>query len=243
MDIKGITAVVTGAGSGIGAATAELLARSGAEVVVVDVDADAAGATAGRIGGRAVAGDVSDPATWDRIIEAAPGVRLAHLNAGVYGHAGPIDELPLDTYRRVVAANLDGVVLGTRAMVGAMRRTGGGAIVATASMAGLFPFAGNPVYTATKHAVVGFVRALAPSLEPAGIRIGAVCPGVVDTPMVAQAADLHDISRAMPLIAPAEVAAAVVDVATSGPTGRCVAVLPGREPVDWTFTDLTNLAV
>src|SRR4029079_7728618 len=88
------------------------------------------------------------------------GLDVAYLNAGRYGYSGPIDELPLDLYRQTLGANVDGVVLGVRASVPAMRAKGGGAIVATASVAGLVAFPPNPLYTLTKQAVTGFVQAL-----------------------------------------------------------------------------------
>ena len=93
------------------------------------------------------------------------GLRAVHLNAGVYGHMGPIEDLPVDVYRRTVDANIGGVVLGTRACVPALRANGGGAIVVTASVAGVIAFGGNPLYTLTKQAVAGFVAAVAPTLE------------------------------------------------------------------------------
>ncbi len=160
---------------------------------------------------------------------------VVHLNAGVYGHTGPIDELPDDVYERVVAANIGGVVLGTRTAVAAMRGRGG-SIVATASMAGLVPFPPNPLYTATKHAVAGFVRAMAPTLAADSITINAVCPGIVDTPMtVGATGGLDPTELGISLIPPAKIASIVFDLATGGATGRCMAVWSGSEPVEWQF--------
>jgi NAD(P)-dependent dehydrogenase (short-subunit alcohol dehydrogenase family) len=237
-DLTGKVAVVTGAGSGIGRASAERLAEAGAHVVAVDLGDDSARATAHDVSGTAVAGDVADPNLW-RAVRAATdtlgGMDVVHLNAGVYGHTGPIDELPDDVYDRVVAANIGGVVLGTRTAVAAMRGRGG-SIVATASMAGLVPFPPNPLYTATKHAVAGFVRAMAPTLEPDAITINAVCPGIVDTPMTVGATGGLDPSElGIALIPPATIASIVFDLATSGATGRCMAVWSGGEPVEWQF--------
>jgi NAD(P)-dependent dehydrogenase (short-subunit alcohol dehydrogenase family) len=228
-ELTGKVAVVTGAGSGIGRASAERFAAAGARVVAVDLGADSAAATAHEVEGIAVAGDVSDPDLWLAVRSAADdlgGMDVIHLNAGVYGHTGPIDELPDDVYERVVAANIGGVVLGTRAAVATMRGRGG-SIVATASLAGLVPFPPNPVYTATKHAVTGFVRAMAPTLEPDRITINAVCPGVVDTPMTVGAAGGLD---------PSAIADVVFDLATGGRTGHCMAVWSQGEPVAWSFS-------
>ena len=235
--------VVTGAASGIGRAAATLFAGEGARVVVVDLDADAVDAVAQEVGGVGVAGSVADPELWDRVVGAAEGIDVAYLNAGVYGFNGPIDELPLDLYRRTIGANIDGVVLGTRAVVPVMRAAGGGSIVVTASVAGIVAFEGNPVYTLTKQAVAGFVRAVAPSLEADGITIDAVCPGVVDTPMTVEAAGGARIDpTAMPLIAPETIAGVALDLATTPGTGRCRAVRERGEPVDWRFPGWGDLA-
>jgi NAD(P)-dependent dehydrogenase (short-subunit alcohol dehydrogenase family) len=237
-ELEGKVAIVTGAGSGIGRASAERFAAAGAHVVAVDIGDDSAKATAHDVSGTPVCGDVSDPDLWRAAVTAANavgGLDLVHLNAGVYGHSGPIDELPDDVYERVVAANLGGVVLGTRSAVACMRGRGG-AIVATASMAGVVPFPPNPLYTATKHAVTGFVRAMAPTLIGDGITINAVCPGIVDTPMTTgAAAGLDPNQLGITLIPPTTIADVVFDLATGTATGQCMAVWAGVEPVEWSF--------
>ena len=244
--LDGKVAVVTGGGSGIGEAAVRLFADDGASVVVVDLDAETADAAAGAVGGRAVAGSVADPATWDVITETANGLGgldLAYLNAGVYGWDGPIEDLPLDVYERTLAANIGGVVLGVRAVVPVMQANGGGAIVATASVAGIVPFAPNPLYTLTKQAVTGFVTALAPNLIGYGITFNAVCPGVVDTPMTAGA--LHGLDASdlgFTLMRPVDIAQVVLDLALGDGTGRSVAVLPDRDPIEWTFPVWSDLS-
>jgi NAD(P)-dependent dehydrogenase (short-subunit alcohol dehydrogenase family) len=248
MRLEGRTAVVTGAGSGIGRATAELFASEGAVVVAVDRDGDAAEATAADVGGGAVAvaGDVADPALWHRVVATAGergGLHVAHLNAGVYGYTGPIDELPLDVYRRTIDANIGGVVLGTRAVVPPMRAGGGGAIVVTASAAAVVAFEPNPLYTLTKQAVGGFVRALASGLAADRISLDALCPGVVDTPMTVEALGGADpLPAGIPMLTPAAVAAQALDLALSEGTGRCRVVRELRDPVDWTFPTWGDLA-
>lgn len=237
--LDGKVAIVTGGASGIGLATVRALAAAGAAVVVADLDAERAGAVAAEVGGVAVGADVGEPADWDRIVAAATtafgGVDLAHLNAGVTTGEADIRALSDAAYRRIVRVNVDGVVFGTRAVVPAMEARGGGAIAATASLAGLIAFAPDPVYTLTKHAVVGFVRAVAPQLEPLGITINAVCPGMVDTPMVGPEAKAALEAAGFPLIPPADIAAAVLAAMTGGSTGQAYVCQAGRPPVPYAF--------
>ena len=246
MQLDGKTAVVTGGASGIGRVACDVFAEAGMHVIVVDLDADSTGAAAAAVGGTPIAGDVSDPSAWDRVAAAAEDrgdLAAVYLNAGVYGDTGPIDQLPLDVYQRTVGANIGGVVLGTRAMVPVLRRAGGGAIVVTASVAGIIAFEPNPIYTMTKQAVTGFVRAAAAGLSADGITIDAVCPGVVDTPMTTEAlggASAADLD--LRLIDPADIARAALALAGSDGTGRCRAVLGGGVEIDWAFPAWTDLA-
>ncbi|HSL65005.1 MAG TPA: SDR family NAD(P)-dependent oxidoreductase [Gaiellaceae bacterium] len=208
------SALVTGGRSGIGAAIVERLQAEGVdEVHVLDL---------------ADGFDVADPAAWDEV----PPVELACLNAGVISRTGDVAELPVEEYRRVLAANVDGVVLGTRAVARTMGA--GNAIVATASLAGLVAVPGDPVYSLTKHAVLGWVRSVAAQLEPRGIRVNAVCHGLVDTPMTAAVRDQLD-EKGLPLIPPAAVADAVLLAATDELTGQAWVVQPGREPLRFRF--------
>jgi NAD(P)-dependent dehydrogenase (short-subunit alcohol dehydrogenase family) len=237
--LDGRVAIVTGGASGIGRATAQALADAGASVVVADLDSERAGAVAAEVGGVAVGADVGEPGDWERIVASATaafgGVDLAHLNAGVTTGESDIRAVTDAAYRRIMRANVDGVVFGTRAVVPAMQARGGGAIVATASLAGLIAFAPDPIYTLTKHAVVGFVRAVAPQLEPLGITINAVCPGMVDTPMVGPEAKAVLESAGFPLIPPADIAAAVLAAMSGGATGQAYVCQAGRPPVPYAF--------
>lgn len=243
-------AIITGAGSGIGRAACQVFADAGARIVAVDVDADGVDESLAMCSGSghtAVVGSVADPVLWERAVAAAPDLDTVYLNAGVYGFNGPIDQLPLDLYRRTVDANIDGVVLGVRAVVPVLRANGGGAIVVTASVAGIVAFEGNPVYTLTKQAVAGFVRAVAPSLAADGVTIDAVCPAVVATPMTSEAmgdrsAPLPETSALGTLIEPATIARTALALATSEGTGRCRAVRQGSDTVDWRFPDFRDLA-
>jgi NAD(P)-dependent dehydrogenase (short-subunit alcohol dehydrogenase family) len=243
MKLENKNVIITGAGSGIGRAACRRFAAEGAHVVAVDIDASTLSTVAKEVGGQAVAGSVADPGLWERAVAAENSLDIVFLNAGVYGFHGPIDELPLDVFQRTVDANIAGVVLGTRATVPALRAGGGGAIVATASVAGVIAFEGNPIYTMTKQAVTGFVRALAPSLAVDRISLDAVCPGVVDTPMTVEAlggAVASDLG--IPLIDPTTIAEVALDLATTPGTGRCRVVRERSGEVDWSFPTWTDLA-
>ena len=207
------SAIVTGGRSGIGAAVVERLREEGTDVRVLDL---------------ADGFDVADPDAWEDVGPA----ELACLNAGVISRAGDVAELPVEEYRRVLAANVDGVVLGTRWAARTMAP--GGAVVATASLAGLVAVPGDPVYALTKHAVLGWVRSAAAQLEPRGIRVNAVCPGLVDTPMTAAVRDQLE-ERGLPLIPPAAVADAILLAARDEQTGQAWVVQPGREPLRFRF--------
>ena len=139
-------------------------------------------------------------------------------------------------YRRAMAVNVDGVVLGVRRLAQVM--PAGGRIVATASLAGLTAMPDDPVYAATKHAVVGFVRSVAPSLERRGIQINAVCPGIADTAMLGGAVRERLDAAGFPLVLAAAVADAVWLALGSGLTGHAWAVQPGRDPVDFHFPNV-----
>jgi NAD(P)-dependent dehydrogenase (short-subunit alcohol dehydrogenase family) len=189
----GAVAVVTGAASGIGRSLALLLARGGARVHVVDRDATGAAAVAEQIrsgGGDAVAHevDVTDAAAVEALaaeVFAAEGrVDLLFNNAGI-GHAGPVAETPLSDWRRVVEVNLMGVVHGAAAFVPRLLEQGRPAhIVNTASLAGLLPNPGMVPYSTTKAAVVGLSEALDGELAAQGIRVTALCPGIISTDIV-----------------------------------------------------------
>ena len=165
--------------------------------------------------------DVGDPEAWRSLEDEFD---VAFLNAGIGVGYPDVAELPEAEYRRIVGANLDGVVFGTRELAGRLMPNGG-SIVATASLAGLTGMPFDPAYTATKHAVVGWVRAAAPALTARGIRINALCPGFTDTPIVET--ELRE-SLDVPLIEPAFVAQAALRVLGDEETGRAWVVQPNR---------------
>lgn len=190
---KGQIAVVTGAGSGIGRSTALLLGKLGAKVHAADLNGAAAIHTASAIesaGGSAFGHtlDVTDAdavaAFAERVFEEDGRVDILHNNAGI-GHAGPIQDTPLEDWRRVLDVNIFGVINGLNAFVPKMLVQGGNAhIVNTASMAGLAASAGMAPYCTSKFGVVGMSLALDAELKPQGIRVTALCPGVIDTAIV-----------------------------------------------------------
>lgn len=203
-------ALVTGGRSGIGAAVVAALERDGTEVQVLDL---------------ADGFDVADPRAWD----AVGAVDFAALNAGVATGEGDVAKLTDEQYRRILSANVDGVVNGVRRLAQVMEP--GGAIVATASLAGLTTMELDPIYGGTKHFVVGFVRSVAKQLRERGVTINAVCPAIVDTPLLGEGGAERVRGAGYELLAPDEVAAAILQVARSGETGQAWPVIPGR-PVE-----------
>lgn len=222
-------AIVTGAGSGIGKAVAQRLSAEGARVVVADIDVASGSATARSIGGRFVATDVSDREAMSTLVRTAIDsfghLDIVHLNAGITTGNSDMKTLSTDAYKKAVSVNVDGVVYGVMASAPVLER--GGAILATASLAGLVAYPGDPIYALTKHAVVGFVRATAEQLAADGITLNAVCPGFVDTPILGGYADDFR-AAAFPLLAPEDVAESVVQIIRSGRTGEIFVCQPGR---------------
>ncbi len=236
--LEGKVAVVTGAASGIGLATARRLHSEGATIVAVDIAEAGTLKVADELEGIPVPADVSSPAAWELIARTARGlggVDIVHLNAGVTTGREDIADLGDDEYRRIMAVNIDGVVFGARAMVPELILRGGGAMVATSSLAGLIAFPGDPIYTLTKHAVVGLVRSLAPRLKEQHITVNAVCPSLVDTPLInGEIRDLI-IDSGFPLIGPEAVAEAVYHCVIGEETGKAIVVQAGLEPTAYRF--------
>jgi NAD(P)-dependent dehydrogenase (short-subunit alcohol dehydrogenase family) len=195
---------VTGGASGIGRAIVDLLERDGDEVTVLDV----------RTGF-----DVGDPAAW----ESVGAVELAFLNAGVTTGVADVTSVSDEAYQRIRGANLDGVVFGVRRLAAVMEP--GGAIVVTASLAGLVGMERDPLYTLTKHGVIGFVRSVAPQLALQRIRINALCPGYTDTGIVPD--ELRGVLD-VPLMEPAFVAEAALRALNDEETGGAWIAQPNR---------------
>ena len=196
-------ALVTGGRSGIGAAI--VAALGDADVTVLDL---------------ADGYDVGDAAMW-RTLDGE--FDAAFLNAGIAIGVQDLAELTDEEYRRIMGVNVDGVVLGVRELA-ARLMPNGGSIVATASLAGLTSAPLDPVYAATKHAVVGFVRAAAPGLAARGIRINALCPAFTDTRIVAE--EIRGLVP--PLMEPSFVAEAALRALNDEETGRAWVVQMNR---------------
>ena len=194
-------ALVTGAGSGIGRATALLLAAGGARVACLDIDAEGVTATVDQIGGRAlgIVADITDA----EAVEAALAAAAAELDgldavanvAGVGDFTGDVTETPPQEWSRVLEVNLTGTYHVSRAAIPHLRAAGGGAIANVASQFGLVGCLGSPAYCASKAGVVGLTRAMALDHAGEGIRVNCVCPGPVDTPMLWSGADTPQLSE------------------------------------------------
>jgi len=226
-ELEGKIAVVTGAGSGIGRESALAFAAAGAQVMVSDVVIDGGEETVAQIkaaGGEAtfMRADVSQRADVEALIrqtvETYGRLDCAHNNAGIEGDLAPTADCTEANWDRTIAINLKGVWLCMKYEIPQMLEQGGGVIVNTSSVAGLVGFVNLPAYVATKHGVAGLTRTAAVEYAQQGIRVNAVCPGVIHTPMVdrivggdveaaAQFTALEPVGR---MGLPAEVAQAVV---------------------------------
>jgi len=242
--LAGRVAVITGGGSGIGRATALLLAARGARLHVADLNLEAAEEVAGEIRARAGGAtahplDVSDAAAVEqlaaRIFELEGRVEILHNNAGI-GHGGNIEATTVQDWERVIQVNLLGVAYGVQAFVPRMLAQGRPAsVINTASMAGLVPTAKMAPYCASKFGVVGLSESLNAELSGRGIHVSAICPGIIDTPIVASGIMRGDVAALKDQAtsyysrrgaSPEEVAQAVLDTISSH---RMIVPVPRRQ--------------
>ena len=188
------TWLVTGASSGIGAAVVRAARQAGDDVIALDIDQTAGAQLAAATGAEFIPLDVSDPTAWQQLIDhwgerAVPD--RVHLNAGIQiaPPNAPLSDyqfeaMILERYQRMMGVNVDGVVFGLKALLPILQADS--AIVVTASLAGITPYAVDPLYAMSKHAVVGLVRSLGPTLAKRNILINALCPGGIDTNIIPQ---------------------------------------------------------
>jgi NAD(P)-dependent dehydrogenase (short-subunit alcohol dehydrogenase family) len=233
--VKGKVALITGAGSGIGRASAHMLAERGATVVVADINVDAGAETVAEIravGRQAifVQTDVSLEADCRALVE---GVMRSHgqldyavNNAGIDGEVLPLAEQSSATFQKVIAVNLAGVFFGMKHQIPAMLKQGRGAIVNTSSIAGLRAHPGIAPYVAAKHGVNGLTKTAAIEYGPQGIRVNSLCPGGVRTPM------LDEYLKSAP-----ELKAAIID---ANPLRRLGEAREMAEAVVWLCSDAAS---
>lgn len=190
--LHGKVAIVTGAGSGLGRASALRFAREGARVVCADADAGAAASAAAEIASAAgmaigvqvdVTRDDDVQRMADEAVRAFGGIDVLFANAGIAG-VGSVASTTRDTWDRVIAVNLTGVWLCSKAVLPAMQARGGGSVINQASIGGMVGFSGITPYAAAKAGVIGLTRQAAVEYAPIGIRFNAICPGTVVTPLV-----------------------------------------------------------
>ena len=212
MNIRGSTALVTGATSGIGRATAIALARVGAHVIATGRDADALAAVRDETGGTSVAADLANPADVERLaataLDGSQPVEILVNNAGI-GWEGPFAAMPSEKIDDLVAVNLLGSVHLTRALLPSMLERRSGHIVNVASIAGHVGVRDEALYAATKSALLTFSEGLRYEVQKSGVRVSAVSPGVVDTDFFARRGSPFRRRRPRP-IPPERVAHAIV---------------------------------
>ncbi|MFB6071353.1 MAG: SDR family oxidoreductase [Halobacterium sp.] len=248
MTVSGKVVAVTGAGAGMGEATAALFAERGASVVVVDLDGAAASATVDRIeadGGDAVAveADVSESgdvaAFVDRAVEEYGRLDVLHNNAGIPQESTPVEDVPEETWDRILDVNLKSAFLGAKHAVPLMREQGGGVILNTASTAAIRPRTGLSAYCASKGGMVTLTKQLAHELAEDDIRVNAICPVATDTEMLPEftsdGLSIEDMAETIPLgrlAEPDDIAQAAAFLASDDAemiTGTALEVDGGRD--------------
>lgn len=233
----GSVALITGGTGGFGRALATKLRALDVTVVLADLDSERNRKVAADLGAQFAVLDVTDRAANEAVvaqIEAEHGrLDAAYLNAGISA-AKSDDALDMDEFMKVVAIDLFGVVYGVEAARPAIKRAGGGAMVVTASLAGLSPMAGDPGYSVAKGGAIAFVRSMAPRLDREGITISAICPGFADTAIIDRIRDQFTAAN-FPVLTAEEVADAMVMAWTSAEPGAAYVIQPGVGTVPYKF--------
>jgi NAD(P)-dependent dehydrogenase (short-subunit alcohol dehydrogenase family) len=233
----GSVALITGGTGGFGRALAAKLRALDVTVVLADLDSERNRQVAADLDCPFVVLDVTDRAANEAVVaqvEAEHGrLDAAYLNAGISA-AKSDDSVDMDEFMKVVAIDLFGVVYGVEAARPAIKRSGGGAMVVTASLAGLSPMAGDPAYSVAKGGAVAFVRSMAPRLQREGITITAICPGFADTAIIDPIREEFE-KAGFPVLTAEEVADAMIAAWTSGEPGAAYIVQPGIGAVPYKF--------
>ncbi|MEQ8861687.1 MAG: SDR family oxidoreductase [Pseudomonadales bacterium] len=226
--------VVTGAASGIGAAVTRAVRSAGARVLALDVDDSGGNKLVDETGALYQHCDVGRPDDWQTVARTLSGLgppTHVHLNAGVQiaPPSAPLadyqlEAMTLDRYRRMMSVNVDGVVFGLQALLPLLQP--GAAVVVTASLAGITPYAIDPLYAMSKHAVVGLVRSLAPTLAERGVKINAICPGGIDTAIIPDAQRTEDAV----FMSAEQVASEVIRLMAVEETGKAWAKVSESKP-------------
>ena len=233
---SGSVALITGGTGGFGRALATKLKALDVTVVLADLDSERNRQVADELGCPFVVLDVTDRAANEAVVaqvEAEHGrLDAAFLNAGIAGKSR--QALDVDEFLKVVEIDLFGVVYGTEAALPALRRVGGGAVVVTASLAGLSPMPSDPGYSVAKGGAVAFVRSMAPRLTAQNITITAICPGFADTAIIDRIRD-EFTAAGFPVLTAEEVADAMVMAWTSAEPGAAYVIQPGVGVVPYKF--------
>ncbi|MEM8767304.1 MAG: SDR family NAD(P)-dependent oxidoreductase [Pseudomonadota bacterium] len=226
--------LVTGAASGIGDAVVRAARATGEPVLALDIDDAAGEALAAETGAVYQHLNVADPEAWEKLAASLSDFgtpNRIHLNAGIQiaPPDAPLDEyrfdaMVLDRYRRMMGVNVDGVVFGLKSLLPVLEP--GAAIVVTASLAGVTPYDVDPLYAMSKHAVVGLVRSLGPTLRERQISINALCPGGIDTAIIPEA----QRTEAAVFMSPEEIAREVRRLMTVEETGKSWAKVSEAKP-------------
>ncbi|MFA7267100.1 MAG: SDR family NAD(P)-dependent oxidoreductase [Candidatus Nanopelagicales bacterium] len=230
--------LITGGSHGFGAGLARRFVESGGIVTIADIDADRGSEFADEIGATFVLTDVTEYDANQRAVHVAEsvggGLDIVILNAGVTSGIGLGDDFDPVKYRRTMAINLDGVVYGVAASLPALKRRGGGDIIATASMAGIAPTPFDPIYATNKNAVVGLVRSFGLASVADNIKTNAICPAFADTRILAGMRE-GLVNAGVPLLSVDEVVDVYLEVLATGRSGECWFVQPGRPSEPFTF--------
>lgn len=239
--LRGKVALITGGASGLGKAVATALSEQDAVVAIADINEDLGRQTAAELGLHFIKLDVRDPdentAAVAETVEKFGGLDLVHLNAGIESPFSFGDDFDVDRYRASMAINLDGVAFGFHAARPALLASGGGSVIATASLAGLAAMAPQPTYGANKAAVVGMVRALGPAHVAEGIKVNGICPGFADTAIIDSIREGLE-AASIPIIKAETVAAATLQLFADEVNGRLLVIQAGVEPYYFRFPSI-----